>query len=316
MSDTIAVARHLVDLGLVLTSWSRSTGKGPVVKGWNHPDRVIDSREKASTRVRPGDQLGVVHEFSGTGALDVDRLADSRALLAAERVNLDLELAVGLRILSPRPGSAKLLFRMPTGAAAVQRKAVKVPGQALVAYELRGGLVQDVLPPSVHPLGPAYQWSPAPPRTRTDIPIIPPALLALWLRELASTPSGPPVRSPLPSASGEGASVIEAFNAAYSVTRILEAHGYRRHGNRWVCPSSSTGLAGVVAVDRGIYSHHGSDPLGNGHAHDAFSAYVHLEHRGNLRAAVRAAADLLGMHPPAVPINAERIDRLQREYAP
>ena len=44
-----------------------------------------------------------------------------------------------------------------------------------------------------------------------------------------------------------------------------------------------------------MYSHHGADPLNDGHAHDAFSLYATLEHGGDHRIAVKAAAALLGM---------------------
>jgi len=44
-----------------------------------------------------------------------------------------------------------------------------------------------------------------------------------------------------------------------------------------------------------VYSHHGSDPLGDGYSHDAFSVYTALEHGGDVTAAVKEAAAIMGM---------------------
>jgi putative DNA primase/helicase len=46
-----------------------------------------------------------------------------------------------------------------------------------------------------------------------------------------------------------------------------------------------------------VYSHHGSDPLSDGHTHDAFDVYRILDHAGDTKAAVKAAAEELGMGP-------------------
>jgi P4 family phage/plasmid primase-like protien len=100
-------------------------------------------------------------------------------------------------------------------------------------------------------------------------------------------------------ATGEG-SVIEAFNAAHDVGAILESAGYIRKGRtRWLYPESTTGNPAVRLLpdsDRPrIFSDHGSDPLNDGHGHDAFDLFRILEHGGDTRVAVREAAALLGM---------------------
>lgn len=96
------------------------------------------------------------------------------------------------------------------------------------------------------------------------------------------------------------ASVIDAFNAAHDVRELLHHHGYiKKRGNRWMHPKSSTGMAGVRLLPDTdpprVYSSHGCCPLNDGHAHDAFSAWCTLEHGGDIKAAVREAARLLGM---------------------
>jgi archaellum biogenesis ATPase FlaH len=86
------------------------------------------------------------------------------------------------------------------------------------------------------------------------------------------------------------------------------------HGSkiRLVAPGSSTGLAGVVIFDdegkQLAYSHHGSDVLGDGKAHDAFDVLRMLECGGDMNQALDKARERLGMpafkpqtktsHPP------------------
>jgi hypothetical protein len=89
--------------------------------------------------------------------------------------------------------------------------------------------------------------------------------------------------------------VIAAFNLAHSVQDVLAAHRYTRRGNRWMSPTSSSGLAGTVIIEGRVYSHHASDPLSDGHAHDAFDLFRILDHAGDTRAAIKAAAEELGM---------------------
>lgn len=93
-----------------------------------------------------------------------------------------------------------------------------------------------------------------------------------------------------------GPSVIAAFNEAHDAVAILEAHGYVCAGRkRWKSPQGH-GVAGVVLLPSGrVYCHHASDPLGDEKAHDAFDLFALFDHAGDTRAAVRAAAELLGL---------------------
>lgn len=101
--------------------------------------------------------------------------------------------------------------------------------------------------------------------------------------------------------SGKSESVIDAFNDAHDVGLILQQSGYEPKGRkRWLYPESTTGMPGVrLLPDHGgkqmIYSSHGGDPLNDGHAHDAFDLWRILNHGGDMRAAVRDAAKVLGM---------------------
>ncbi|MCX8085608.1 MAG: YfjI family protein [Rhodocyclaceae bacterium] len=111
-----------------------------------------------------------------------------------------------------------------------------------------------------------------------------------------------------PPASG---SVIAAFNEQADIGRILEERGYVKKRNRWLCPKSTTGLPGVRllpdcrdGVPR-VFSDHGSDPLNDGHAHDAFDVWRILEHGGDMGKAVKEAARLLGLERPRIVQNGE-----------
>ena len=90
-------------------------------------------------------------------------------------------------------------------------------------------------------------------------------------------------------------SPIAAFNDAHDVGAILQSHGYRAKGNKFVAPSSGSGMAGVVILQgqdgrARAYSHHTNDPLADGLAHDCFDCYRILAHSGDEWAAIQAAA--------------------------
>ncbi|MCY1304270.1 hypothetical protein D9M70_540160 [compost metagenome] len=176
-------------------------------------------------------------------------------------------------------------------------------------FELRAGLVQDVLPPSIHPgTGRPYTWRTPP--AADGLPELPHDLLNVWNRwdvfKRMAEEACPwaPVAAPLPEKRpaaprrGNQASVIDAFNQANDVEYLLQAHGYKKRGKKWLCPQSSTGLPGVTVTEGRVFSHHGSDPLANGHQNDAFDVFCLLEHGGDVRAATKAAARALGVELP------------------
>ena len=267
--------------------------------------------------IRQGAGLGVVHSLSGTAALDADMEFDfvARALEAAGVDFGALLDAGGPAIIGNPAKPPKLIFRVPAEYE-LARKALNwpkqgEPGPRSVVLELRAGPVQDLLPPTSHPnTGEQYRWIPDIPRRKEDLPPIPGPLLGLWLAwdqlrpamEAACPWSECPAPAPARPGNGrsyEGPSIIEAWNERVPSSMVLERNGYKRAGDgRWICPDSTTGDAGVVALDGRVYSHHASDPLGDGHAHDAFDVLRLLEHNGDAGQAARSAARELGMDPP------------------
>jgi hypothetical protein len=125
--------------------------------------------------------------------------------------------------------------------------------------------------------------------------------------------------SPRSNCGALGGGVIGRFNEVYAVGAILSRNGYQPRGNRYLAPDSTTGEPGVhIFPDTGrCYSHHGNDPLNDGHAHDPFSVFCLLEHGGDVKAAVKAAAADLGIERtegrPKEEAGTEDHDRAERE---
>ena len=184
-------------------------------------------------------------------------------------------------------------------------------------FELRsscdGKQRQDVLPPSIHPdTGQPYKWLSQPAHNWPE----PPAwLLAIWNdwdkfkpQVSAMCPWLPaektaPVKlsSRAKKAPAIGGNVISAFLDAHDLESTLERFGYQRKGRtRFLSPHSGTGLPGVVVLPDGdaCWVHHASDPMCSdetGKPVNAFDLFCAYEHGGDIKAAVKSAAKLLGM---------------------
>ncbi len=106
--------------------------------------------------------------------------------------------------------------------------------------------------------------------------------------------------SPRSNGGSGGGGVIGAFNEFFEVGTILSRNQYELRGNRYLAPDSTTGEPGVhIFPDTGrCYSHHANDPLNDRHSHDPFSVFCILEHGGDERGAVKAAAAELGIVRP------------------
>ncbi len=153
--------------------------KGPRTAKWNQRDAVL----KSQSDLPAGWGIGLCHAYSGTCAIDIDDYEASRGALALVGIDLDLLFAApdAVTIDSGRPGHGKLLYAMPFGLA-LPGKQVTANKQAV--YDLRcatanGLTVQDVLPPSVHPItGQPYRWGGR--GHWQHLPMIPMPLLDLW----------------------------------------------------------------------------------------------------------------------------------------
>jgi len=324
--------------------------KGPKGKGWNQPGNYIVDPAKAEAfwEKNPHHNLGVVLGPSRICSLDVDDVQWTRHVLY-ELLELDLDaLALAYPTVVGNPLRFRVLFQVPDGIdltrhalswpnendpdgsihksimlkASAARDAGDTAREALykadaenykriTVFELRAGLVQDVLPPSIHPgTGKPYTWRKPP--DAAGLPVLIGDLLNVWKNwdifkrdAEAACPWGPKAEKPVTkskpkpkSAQGAGnrPSVIDEFNRCHDVQEMLRAHGYTKRGSKWLYPQSSTGLPGITVSDDGkVYSHHAADPLANGHQNDAFEVFCLLEHGGDQSKAVKEAARMLGM---------------------
>lgn len=179
--------------------------KGPTAKGWNLPENAINSPATAATLTG---NVGLLHAWSGTMALDVDDWGPASEWLLARGVNLGQLFAAPDRveIVSGRAGRGKLLFRLPASLRApVQTLKIKGDdGEMILEFRCAdsgGNSVQDVLPPSIHPdTGQPYQWGgPGDWRTLSEMPD---ALLQVWQDELAKRARSSAPAAPLPPPPG------------------------------------------------------------------------------------------------------------------
>lgn len=171
--------------------------KGPTHKGWNQRTALLADH----TQLPPGWNLGLAHAYSGTMAVDVDDWGRAAAELAVNGISLQAlyDAADAVTIDSGRQGHGKLIYRMPFGLALPSHKWMdsRPDGTRYNYLDFRCGTangltVQDVLPPSIHPLtGRPYQWAGRGHWTR--LPMIPDALMALWVRQMqqAAQPAQP-----------------------------------------------------------------------------------------------------------------------------
>jgi putative DNA primase/helicase len=303
-TNTATYAQLYTDLRMVLT-WTWGS-KGPRHPGWNAPSNAITSPAVARRywSEHPTHGIAVLLAASNLVSLDIDHEERSRLVLAHFGVDLD-HLRKSAPCIIGR--HFRLMYRAP--AIELRHRTLTWPREngkpgGDVILEFRAGSIADTLPPTLHVgTGLPYRWERSP--TDDGFPPLPDRVLGLWAdcdetqraaRSLC--PWAPPPRKsapPKPRAAFTGTSVIDQFNAGHAVGTILEAHGYQRRGDRYTAPDSQHS-AGVAILDDGrAYCHHAGDALADGHAHDAFDVYRLLDHGGDCRAAIKAAALVLGL---------------------
>lgn len=327
--------------------------KGPNHPGWNAPSELINTPEKAVKKLAQGLQnMGLVHQPSGTGAIDVDDEAWSRYIFEEFGLDYDEIMDFGMRIRS-KANRDKAVFAgvpedMPLLKITWPKQDAKSPVDRFTITEFRAGPNQDVLPPSQHPDGHHYTWAEGKaPWDFETLPQIPPRLLEFW-RTLADKSSGlrEEIENLCPwkkmhvgkryvqagrTVPVDGNDIIGKYNRAVSIEDLLSQAGYRQKGKRWLAPSSSTRIPGVVVFKdqdhQKCYSHHGSDPIADGFAHDAFDLLCMLQHNGDIKRALDEAAQVAGVdrhptkHKPDVTIDldaalAKQVERQKAKTTP
>lgn len=182
-------ARAYAAHGWALVEFAKGT-KGPNHRGWNLPEKTTREPEEAACFTG---NIGLCHAYSGTCALDVDAWGDAAGYLEKAGILLTQlwESPSAVRILSGREGRGKLLYRLPPGTQPLPSLRPTGSGLELRCATAGGLTVQDVLPPSIHPVtGKPYVWEYADDMVGhwSQLPEIPAPLLALW-RSLLSVPA-------------------------------------------------------------------------------------------------------------------------------
>ena len=175
-------ATQYVEHGFALVSIPHGK-KGPKKKGWNRRENAITT-PKAAAKLN-GHNIGLLHEWSATCAIDIDNLKRARAFLSKESIDLsDLLIASdAVQIVSGKQNRAKLIYRLP-------KRVSPLPHRKLAdgALELRCAGVQDVLPPSIHPeTGKPYTWR----GNWRKLPKLPRSVLSLWRKKGGNDSSKP-----------------------------------------------------------------------------------------------------------------------------
>lgn len=268
-------------------------GKRPMGREWNAPEKVMRTARKLTQTLESGFGLGCVHAFSGTGVVDFDAPVELvRRAFESVGVDLDavLNAATPTSVGNPER-EPKRWFRVPEGVELDAKKLVwkdcLAGGGELVditVFELRAGLVQDILPPTMHPdAGTPYAWTGAPPAGPEDFAPVPDELLRLWTNweellpameaakpgaQPAATapkpepPPSPARKAPVPAEqprTGEDwtpADWCAAWNANVTVQNLLVRYGYKRANDgmgkpevaRFLSPGSKSGEPGVAVM--------------------------------------------------------------------
>jgi len=281
--------------------------KGPKTTGWNTVEKTA---KPDHWKQHTSDNMGVLLAPSNLVVLDIDNADETKLLFKEFGLDYDTLLKGAPRI-KGRPGHDKALFKAPPGIEVSVRQLPwqnkDNPEKTHTVFELRGGMVQDVLPPSIHPdTHQPYEWMVEP---TEHIPPLPKELLSIWSEWEVFRPqlvnACPwikikvlPPQKPKTSKPTSEDNIIQKFNEIVTVTSVLEHNGYTRVSpTRYLSPFSTTGLAGVHIFpnENRMFSHHGSEPFDSSKSHDAFDMFLHFECGGDMKVALKEAAKQLGV---------------------
>jgi hypothetical protein len=222
-------------------------------------------------------------------------------------VVLDKDALEGLPIVATGKGR-HVYFRMDDPVS--NRKLATSNREVIAETRGQGGYV--LAPPSLHPSGTFYELLSG---DLGDIPLLDHSQ-AMKLLDAAQTLAPAVEHSTRSGGDNAGPDVIGTFNSTYTIEHILETHGYTQESSgRFVRPGGERSSV-IIVADRSIH-YNPNDPLyceapgGNQHSHTPFNAWCLLNHNGDVKAAVKAAAHELGLtaqsHQPDMLAQAGRV---------
>ena len=158
--------------------------KGPRTPGWNTEEACINE----SSDIPEGMGAGLAHAFSGTCAIDLDDAFVAQMMFFERGIDLQalLDAPDAVQIISGRPGSGKLIYRLD---APLPSKSLKIDVKTIVEFRCATAdllTVQDLLPPSRHPSGTIYSWGGK--GDWRNLPLLPEAIRLWWQELLAEKP--------------------------------------------------------------------------------------------------------------------------------
>lgn len=297
-------AQRLLDSGMKLIKLKPNTKQPPVAE-WN-------SEKNYAKQINPtATGYGIPLAVNGLCSVDPDDVEPATIGMAALGFDLEEIMGLGVRTCSTREGSGGRVTFKATPDLRWLRFGTKDTGLVL-EFRAHSDNLQDCVP-GVQYLDKAgnectqdydvfsmYQFD--------NAPELPADLLAWWTRMsedndfymqqqgiffAALDIEWQKTNTHNKHLYGESRMRI-SYNEAHKVEELLAKHGYEDHGNhRWSAPSS-TGAPGIRPIPGKVdlwRSDHGSDVL-NG-TFDAWTAYVLLEHGGDVDAAERAEGECI-----------------------
>lgn len=160
----------------------------PIPSGTKAPKTPNWNKKENCNYIPPGYSAGIAHAYSGTMALDVDHWDEAASYLGERGIDLQslFDAKDAVTINSGMSGHGKLLYSMPFGLALPSKKLIATApdGSKFNFIDFRcatndGLTVQDVMPPSIHPITmQPYSWGGA--GKWENLPTVPMELLVLW----------------------------------------------------------------------------------------------------------------------------------------
>ena len=177
MQTTPSAAAEYVAAGFALVPLTKD--KRPAREGWQQRERTVTTIEEAVTLTG---NIGLAHAYSGTACIDIDDYDVAEAWFRQHGIELAELMGQpdAVMISSGRAGRAKILYRLPASVGGPLRTRKPVPGLELRCGTRNGLTVQDVLPPSLHPITQRpYVWAGG--GDWRNLRNIPTEVLAAWL---------------------------------------------------------------------------------------------------------------------------------------